>query len=93
MEIVSFMMAKMFVTSFVHAATIIEVEERVVATEVDGMATIRLSNDISTSSFVNPVIIRVTPLTVDQALNQGIIDSYPTPADDITSPSRASMCR
>ena len=41
-------------------------------------------------TLANPVTFRVTPLTVQQALDRGIIDTYRTPDDENVSPSRAS---
>lgn len=42
--------------------------------------------------LANPVLVRVTPLTIDEALARGIIGDFPTPTDERFSPSRAGEC-
>ena len=43
------------------------------------------------ATLANPVVFRVTPLTIQQAEDLRIIPSYTPPDDDNVSPSRASM--
>ena len=58
------------------------------ATEGEEIANVRISKSLE-FSLANPVTFRITPLTVQQALDRGIIDSYPTPDNENVSPSRA----
>ena len=58
------------------------------ATEDEEIANVKISKNQDVR-LANPVTFRITPLTVQQALDRGIIDSYPTPDDENVSPSRA----
>ena len=58
------------------------------ATEDEEIADVEISKNPG-FTLANPVTFRITPLTVQQALDRGIIDSYPTPDDENVSPSRA----
>lgn len=67
------------------------------ADESDGAANVRIIRDmISTMTLANPVMFRVSSLTVDDALDMGIISSF-LPEDGLTSneiqlsPLRASI--
>ena len=59
------------------------------ATEDVEIVDVRISKNHEEFTLANPVTFRITPLTVQQALDRGIIDSYPTPDDENVSPSRA----
>ena len=58
------------------------------ATEDEAIANVKIFKK-KKITLANPVTFRITPLTVQQALDRGVIDSYPTPADENVSPSRA----
>ena len=58
------------------------------AIEDDQIANVKISKR-KKFTLANPVTFRITPLPVQQALDRGIIDSYPTPDDENVSPSRA----
>ena len=73
----------------IHAVITFELSEADYrATEDEETADVRISKN-QDFTLANPVTFRVTPLTVQQALDRGIIDSYPTPGDENVSPSRA----
>ena len=57
------------------------------ANECEEVANIKVSKNFI--RLANPVTFRITPLTVQQALDRGIIDSNPTPNDDNASLSKA----
>ena len=81
--------SKLHVSSFMNAVITFELSEpEYRAVEGEEFAGVKISKK---QRFVlaNPVTFRITPLTVQQALDQGIIDSYPTPEDETVSPSRA----
>ena len=40
-------------------------------------------------TIANPITLRITPLTVDQALSRNLIDESSLPAISIISPNRA----
>ena len=61
----------------------------------DAVAPVRISKDAS-RRLANPVVLKITPLTVDDALAGGIINTFApeddrTPLEIIRSPLRASM--
>ena len=58
------------------------------ATEDGETADVKISKNRG-FTLANPVTFKITSLTVQQALDRGIIDSYPTPDDENVSPSRA----
>ena len=58
------------------------------AVEDEEIANVKISKD-QQFTLANPVTFRITPLTIQQALDRGIIDFYQTPDDENVSPSRA----
>ena len=61
------------------------------ANESEKTANVQISKN-QDLRLANPVTFRITPLTVQQALDREIIDSYPIPDNENVSPSRAGMC-
>ena len=64
---------------------------------MDSAAPVRINKEFGTR-LANPVTLRITPLTVDDALAQGIITAFPqeallTPLEIIRSLLRASKSK
>ena len=78
-----------FITTFMNAVITFELSEPEYRAVEDGeFANVTISKKQG-FTLANPVTFRITPLTVQQALDQGIIDFYPTPENENVSPSRA----
>ena len=77
------------IVSLLHTVITFELSEADFrAVEDEEIANVKISKN-QEFTLANPVTFRITPLTVQQALVRGIIDSYPTPDDENVSPSRA----
>ncbi len=63
-------------------------EERYRATEFEQFMPVRVSTS-SAVAIANPITLRITPLTVNQALEMNIIKRSSLPAFSFISPNRA----
>ena len=70
-----------------HIDVIFELSEEDYRVSERGDLEIRILKD---STLANPVTVRVTPLTVQMALDMSIISTFQD--DDIHSPNRAGIC-